>query len=67
MPYQVAWLVEGRIVYVRMEGISTPEEAHSFDQDIKPYLDNAQAPLLHIIFDARWLTQLPNIKPLPVA
>ena len=64
MPYDVLWFVEGRIVFVRMEGVSTPEEAYSFDQEIKPYFDSAQAPEVHLIFDIRGLTQLPNIKTL---
>jgi hypothetical protein len=64
MPYHIGWFIEGRIAYVHMEGVSTPEEAHSFDQEIKKFLDSAQAPLLHMIFDTGGVTHLPNIKTL---
>jgi hypothetical protein len=61
MAHEISWLLEGRVIFVRLTGVQTAEAASLFDREILPYLDNVQAPLVHLVFDTVGLEQLPGI------
>jgi hypothetical protein len=64
MAYRIEWLVEGRIALTYLSGLITLEETLTFDRDILPYLEQAQPPLVHLLFDTSALEQLPGITTL---
>ncbi len=64
MPHMISWLVEGRVVLVYMAGSPDLEEASVFDQEIRSYLQEATAPLAHVILNVSELEQLPSLTTL---
>jgi hypothetical protein len=61
MAFNISWYIDGRVVLVRLSGTQTPEDARHFDEAIRPYLDNAEVPLIHFVFDTTGLVGLPGL------
>jgi hypothetical protein len=61
MPYQLSWLVEGRIILNKSWGTLTKEEIPRYDQEMLNLLDAGTAPLVHCISDITELENMPGV------
>ena len=57
MPYQLSWLVEGRVIQVMFSGETTVLELQEFVRAIKGYLDQGEK--VHIISDVSLVEKFP--------
>ena len=62
MSSQSSWYIENCIILVANEGTTTDQELFNVDQQIVNYMNQATAPLVHVIVDNRKLTVLPSVK-----
>src|SRR5262245_26858357 len=61
MPYQLSWLVEGRIISGKFSGKIPKELIPVFDREMLSYLDAGTAPLVHCISDITDLESAPSL------
>ncbi len=60
MPIEISWLVEGRIVYVKLDGKLTFEKIHAISKAIVTHLDAGQPPYVHVLIDNQDMTSHPQ-------
>jgi hypothetical protein len=60
MPYQMEWLHEGRIIFARVWGSLTVEDARTASIEYYQYIEKGIPPI-HSIFDVREVTKFPNL------
>lgn len=62
MNYEVSWLLKGRIVLHRTLAPPSADDIAQMDADFLACLDQAEASLLHFIFDMTTQDKVPDLK-----
>jgi hypothetical protein len=62
MPYEMSWLKENRIIFVRVYGKFTVKELALYEKELTSYLDASTVPLVHVIGDLTGSIWLPGLK-----
>lgn len=60
MSYSVSWLVEKRVIHLRLENEVTVEDAENINHHLLEYFDAGQPPLVHLIVDTTRLAHFPT-------
>jgi hypothetical protein len=61
MPYEVKWLVEGRVIYQRLYGTITLEEYQEVQKLGQVLFDQRKPPVIHTLVDVMKLEKSPSI------
>lgn len=64
MPYEISWLVEGQVIFARLSGVLTDQDAHHYDEHMRYYLNWGSVPLVHVVVDCRKVQELPHFQSL---
>jgi hypothetical protein len=62
MSIQLSWYLENRIILLTSHGESSDQDLLNLDQPIINYLNQSQAPLVHLIADHRRGGKMPSLK-----
>jgi len=64
MPYEVQWLVEGRVILAELIGDLSPDEMPAFNQLMHQYLDQSDATKVHYIVDTTRIGKMTGLNPM---
>jgi hypothetical protein len=62
MPIQLSWYLENHVMLLNNEGDSADQDVLKVDQPILDYLNQSQAPLVHLIIDNTRAKYIPSVK-----
>jgi hypothetical protein len=62
MNYEISWLLKGRIVLHQTFALPTQDDVAQMDEQFLDYLEQAEAPLLHFIYDMSAQDKVPDLK-----
>jgi hypothetical protein len=62
MPMQLSWYLENRVMLLVNHGDSSDQDVFDIDQPIIDYLNQSQAPLVHLIIDNIGAKYIPSVK-----
>jgi hypothetical protein len=62
MPYNISWLVEGRVILAELTGEVSVEEFRSYDRTMCKHLDDAAAPQAHYLVNTSQLESVPDLN-----
>jgi hypothetical protein len=62
MPIQISWYLENRVILLVNHGESSDQDVFAVDQPMIDYLNQNQAPLVHLIIDNTGAKYIPSVK-----
>src|ERR1051326_3493267 len=62
MPTQLSWFLENRVMLLTSHGAVSDQDLFDIDQPVIDYLNQSNAPLVHLIIDHRDATTTPSVK-----
>jgi hypothetical protein len=62
MAIQLSWYLENRVILLTSQGDSSDQDLLDLDQQIIEYLNQCEAPLVHLIADHRKGGKMPSVK-----
>lgn len=60
MSYSITWLVEKRVIHVKLENEVTIDEAERINQQLLEFFDAGAPPLVHMICDTSRMSRFPT-------
>lgn len=64
MPFEISWLVEGRVIFAKLSGVLNEQDATLYDEHICYYLNWGKAAYIHSVVDCTQLQQIPSFQTL---